>query len=115
MRKNVVKSFKMIDAGAMSADITSAATNVINLDQASIHLRWNGTSPSGSVVVEARNGEKDPWYALDMGGTISISGASGDHQIVFAEMPFTDIRLRYVRVSGTGSLDATLSAKQVGG
>lgn len=113
-RKNVVRSFKMIDAGNLASAITSTVVNVINLDQASIHIEWAGTAPVGTFTVEARNGEEDSWYALDMGGAISISGASGDHQLVFNQMPFTDIRLVYAATSGTGSVDAFISAKVVG-
>lgn len=104
----------MIDAGDMSADITSEIVNVINLDKASIHIAWTGSTPVGELKVDARNGENDPWYELDFNTTLSVSGNSGDSQIVFNELPFTDIRLRYVRTSGTGSVDATISMKVVG-
>lgn len=113
-RKNVLPSYKMASAADMSADITTSATSVLNLDKASIHIAWSGTAPVGIVIVQARNGENDPWYALDMGGTIAISGASGSHQLVFNELPFTDIRLMYDRTSGSGALNATLTMKVVG-
>lgn len=113
-RKNVVKSFKMIDAGDLSGSITSSVVNVINLDKASIHLIWSGSSPVGVITVEARNGELDSWYELDLGSAINISGASGDHQLVFNEIPFTDIRLQYTFTSGTGSIDALISMKTIG-
>lgn len=104
----------MIDAGSLGSSITSSTVNVINLDKASIHLEWTGSSPVGTITVQARNGEHDAWYALDLGSTISISGASGDHQLVFNELPFTDIRLLYTRTSGSGSLDAVVTMKVVG-
>jgi hypothetical protein len=113
-RKSVLKSFKMIDAGDMSTSLPSQSTNVINLDKASIHLVWTGTSPVGVITVEAQNGENDSWYDLDFGSTINISGNSGDHQIVFSELSFTTIRINYTRTSGTGSLTATISAKVTG-
>lgn len=113
-RKNVVKSYKMIDAGDLSGNITSNTTNVINLDKASIHLVWSGSSPVGVITVEARNGDNDSWYELDFGSAINISGNSGDHQIVFNELPFTSIRVKYAVTSGTGSIDATITAKVVG-
>lgn len=114
-RKNIVKSFKMFDAVELSSSQTSAATNVINLDTASIHLVWSaGSSPVGDITVEARNGEDDSWYELDFGSTISISGASGDHQLMLNEMPFTDIRIVYTRTSGSATLDAVLTMKTTG-
>lgn len=115
-RKNVVKAYSMIEAGDLSGSITSAVTNVINMDKASIHLSWTGSSPVGVFTVQVRNGENDSWYNLTMGGgAINISGNSGDHQLMFNELPFTDIRLVYAATSGTGTVDAIITMKQVGG
>lgn len=113
-RKNVVKSYKMIDSGDLSGNITSSVVNVINLDKASIHLEWTGTSPISTITVEVRNGETDTWYEISLGSAISISGNSGDHQLVFNELPFTDIRLQSTFSSGVGTLDATISMKTTG-
>jgi hypothetical protein len=115
-RKNVLKPYKMIDGGDLSSNITSSTTSVINLDKASISISWSGSSPVGTIEVEARNGEADPWTALDFGGsTISISGNSGSHRILLNETPFTDVRVSYTATSGTGTIDAIITAKQVGG
>lgn len=104
----------MIDSGDLSANITSNITNVSNLDKGSIHVSWTGSSPSSTLVVQARNGEDASWYELSFGSTISISGNSGNHQLVLEEMPFTDIRIVTTFTSGTGSLDATITSKTVG-
>lgn len=113
-RKNVVKSYNIFDEVSIAATQISASTNVINLDNASVHVKWTGSSPVGVLTVQARNGENDAWYDLDMGGTISISGNSGDHQLVFNSLPFTDLRLIYTRTSGSGNLTAALTMKTVG-
>jgi hypothetical protein len=113
-RKSVVPGFKMIDSGNLSGNIVSSIVSVKNLDKASIHLDWSGSSPVGTITVSARNGETDSWYTLDFGSAISISGNSGDHQIVLNELPFTDIRLDYTATSGTGTLDASITAKVLG-
>lgn len=113
-RKSVVPSYKMIDSGNLASNITSSIVSVKNLDKASIHVEWSGAAPVGTLSVEARNGEADNWYALDFGSAISVSGNSGEHQIVFNELPFTDIRLQYSFTSGTGSIDAFITAKVVG-
>lgn len=112
-RKNVVKSYKMLDAVDMSSSQTSDATSVINLDVASIHVAWSAASGASTITVEARNGENDSWYALDFGSVIATSGASGDHQITLLEMPFTDIRI-LTTAATSGSLTATISAKTTG-
>lgn len=114
-RKNVVKSYPMFNNTDISINQTSPIVNVINLDKASIHVEWTGTTPIGVMTVEARNGKDDTWYDLDFSGqTIDITGNTGDHQILMTELPFTDIRLQYVVTSGTGSLEARISAKVTG-
>lgn len=112
-RKNVVKSYKMIDAGDLSGDITSESTSVINLDKASIHIVWSGSSPSGTINVQAKNGDKGTWRSLDFGTTISVSGNSGEHDIILNELPFDEIRVVYTSTSGTGTVDAVLTAKVI--
>lgn len=111
----------MLNAVDLLSSQTSAATNTENVDKASIVLEWTGTAPVGEVTVEGRNFQNSangpiasPWVTLDF-DTITISGASGSHQLLFVELPFTEIRLQYARTSGSGSLTAVLTAKQVGG
>lgn len=115
MRKNVVRGYKMFDAVSLATSATSNEVNVINLDKASIYLDWTGSSLSGTLTVEARNDEKDTWFELDFGTPISITGASGSHVLIFNELPHNTIRLVFTSTSGSGSLDAILAAKQVGG
>lgn len=112
-RKNVVQSFKMLNAINMASPSTSDATSVINLDVASIHVVWSAAVGASTITVQARNGKTDSWYALDFGSAIATSGASGDHQITLLEMPFTDIRI-LTTAATSGSLTATISAKTTG-
>lgn len=112
-RKSVVKSFKMIDQGDISGNVTSAITNVINLDIASIAISWSGTSPIGSITVQARNGEQEAFRDIDI-GTINVSGNTGNHDLIFTELPFTDLQVTYTATSGTGTLDAVLTSKVTG-
>jgi len=114
-RKSVTKPFKTFDAANLAANATSSITNVENLDKASISIVFSGTAPVGVVTVEVRNGAKDSFQVLDMGSTINITGASGTHQLVFNELPFTELRLQYTRTSGTGTMDATFTGKVIGG
>lgn len=120
MRKHTLTSFKMFDAADVSGDQTSNVTNVRNLDKASIRLVWTG-SPVGEIVVEARNTEKTPdsneWYQLVLNAPIVINSTTypeQNHLIQLFELPFAEIRLRYVSTSGSGTMDATLVAKTVG-
>ena len=114
-RKHVVKTFKMAEAADISANFTTPSTNVLNLDQASIHVRWqNSAAIMGEIQIEARNGADEPWYVLDFNTTMAVDTDDSFLQIVFREMPFTDIRLQYVSTSGTADMDATLTMKTVG-
>ena len=119
-RKNVVKSHKMFDSGNIAGNITSSQTSVLNIDTASIHLVWAGTAPDGVITVEATNSNPDAntpatvWHELDFGSAIEISGNSGEHTLLFNELPFNAIRIVFTSTSGTGSLDATITAKTTG-
>lgn len=114
-RKNIIATYKMIDAGDMSGNIVSETVNVQNMDLAGIHVSWSGSSPVGTITVQARNGAADSWYDLTFPAPISVSGNTGDHQIVLASLPFTDIQLTYTASSGSGDLTARITAKQLGG
>lgn len=110
----------MFEDGDLSTDITSNVTNVRNLDKASIRVEWTGT-PVGELKVQAlQEKENQPiaeadWFDLDLGSTITIDNTDTEHQIIFNELPFERIRLQYVSTSGTGVINAKISAKQVGG
>jgi hypothetical protein len=93
---------------------TSSSTNVENLDKAIIKVSWTGTSPVGVIEVQKRLGSLDAWTTVNMGSAISISGNSGSHDLLFNEMPGTELQLVYTSTSGTGNLTATISAKVLG-
>ena len=113
-RKNF-KAFQLLDQQSLATNFTSQIVNVQTTDKASIHISWAGTAPVGVFTVEARNSADDAWATIDMGAPISVSGASGDHLLVFNEVPFYELRLQYAATSGTGTVDAVLNMKQVGG
>lgn len=103
----------MFDDVDISVNQSSSVTSVKNLDEATIHVEWSGTSPDGVLTVKARNGSGS-WQTVDMGGTITITGNSGSHILLFSKMPGEDIQLTYNANSGTGNLTARISAKVVG-
>lgn len=114
-RKNLI-SKKFVDTTASVATFTSEELNVGQTDKGSIHIVWTGTSPDFTVTVEARNGsdKQDTWRTLSMGGTIAISGSSGEHELIFVELPFEFMRLIFTRASGTASIAATFTYKSTG-
>lgn len=98
----------------MASNITSEVVSTKNLDKASIHVSWTGSSPVGTLTVQARNGENDSYRTLDFGSAISVSGNSGEHELIFTELPFSDIKMTYTRTSGTGTMSAYIHSKVVG-
>lgn len=126
-RKSNIQQYNMLDGQTvnMSSSIASNITNVEHLDKASIHLTWTA-GPAGEFKVLARNGGKptaqnlsgsqpkidDTFYELDFGSAITITGADGQVQIVFNELPFTDIKVTYTASSGAAAdLKMLLTAK----
>jgi hypothetical protein len=113
-RKHVVYGYKAFNSADISTNQTSAEIEVGQSDYGSIFVSWSGTSPSGTLEVQAKNGENGTYRALDFGSTISISGNSGNHDILLKEMPFTHLKLVYTSASGTGLMTASVTFKSKG-
>lgn len=112
-RKHLIYSFPMID-GTINSTTTSPSSKVDQLDKASIDLKWSASTLVATATVEAKNGDQADWRALDFGSAITVSGASGAHEILLVEMPFTDLRLVLTVSAGSGDLSAVLTSKSVG-
>jgi hypothetical protein len=113
-RKNLIYSYKLFDNKVVTSNTMSSSTNVAQLDNASIDLRWNASTLVATVEVQAKNGVNSNWRTLDFGSPITITGSSGAHEILLLIMPFTDIRLVITVTSGSGNVDAVLTSKTVG-
>jgi hypothetical protein len=99
----------------MAGNLTSTETNVLGMDYALIKIVWTGSSPVGEIQVEALRDRKDnieTWATVDFGSTISVSGNSGSHDLVLTRLPFEKTRVKYVRTSGTGTLNAIITVKE---
>lgn len=115
----------MLDAVDLDTSSNSSATQTTTIDQGSINITWTGSTGTntGSVVVQGTNLDTDDssfvaadWFDLELaGGTIDLTGASGEHLVVFDKMPFRALRLAYTNSThAAGSLTAVLSAKTLG-
>ena len=104
----------MFDSEVVSSATTSKEINVGQTDLAAIDVVWSASSLVADVKVEAQTGDDSAWREVDISGTPAISGASGDHQIIFNELPFTKIRLSVGVTSGSGTITATISTKSKG-
>lgn len=112
--KNVIKPYHLLTDGDMSADVTSSAVNVTYTDNIGIQLSWTGSSPVGNFYVQGTI-DGSTWTALDFGTIPTAGGAAGDHLLNMNNLPYEQIRVFYDRTSGSGTLQAWVMAKTVGG
>lgn len=120
---------KVIDAGDMSASITSSVSILHQKTGGSYSFSWSGTSPIGTAALQFSND-----YSIDAKGVVvnagtwntaplevsgsgtqatdvAISGNSGNGFIeIWADNGFA-ARIVYTRVSGVGSLTVTYIGK----
>jgi hypothetical protein len=119
MRKNVIERKPVITNGDMSGNITSDAVDLMFLDNVDLIHSWTGTSPVGELVIEVTNNDINnqnalvEWVQLNFGNTITISANDGEDLIVIRGVPGRFLRAKYLRTSGSGTLQLTLSARQL--
>ena len=109
--KRFIPPYLVFDNHSIGADTISDATDVSHLDYCHYDISWGGSSPVGVVTVEYLKDGESAWATLDLGSTIDVSGTSGSHRIIMLELPFEKIRLKYTRTSGTGVINAYITAK----
>ena len=124
-RKNIIYTYKMLDAVDLDTSSNSSVTTTTTVDHMSINITWTGSTGTntGSIVLQGTN--NDP-YASDFvasdyfdlelsGGAVNLTGASGEHIIIFDKLPFRAIRLAYTNSThAAGTVSAVMSAKTIG-
>lgn len=106
----------------MSADITSAVTILTNVTMVSYEIDWSaGATPVGSIVVEVSNSysidadgsvrNSGSWTQLTLSAATNVSGNTGSGVIQLSDMAVYAVRIRYVRTSGSGTMNALVTAK----
>lgn len=119
---NVLKPISLVTDGSLGANLTSRAINTQFLNEAYLQLVFTGT-PTGTFVVET-SGDYVPddefrtsppnagtWDALDLGTTLSATGAPGSISVDITLSAVPWLRVRYTSTSGTGTLNAKISGK----
>lgn len=97
---------RVIDTTSMGATIIGTSKDLGESNGFAAHFIWSG-SPVGSVQVEASN-DGTNFIAVN---TQATGGSSGQHLYNQELCRWKYVRLSYSRTSGTGTLDAYLSAK----
>ena len=124
-RKNLILTYNMLNAIDLDTSANSSATFTTTIDQLSINIVWSGSTGTntGAIVVQGTN--KDPeaadfvaadYFDLELsGGAINLTGASGEHIVIFDKTPFRAIRLVYTNSThAAGTFSAIMSAKTIG-
>ena len=124
-RKNLILTYNMLNAIDLDTSANSSATFTTTIDQLSINIVWSGSTGTntGAIVVQGTN--KDPeaadfvaadYFDLELsGGAVNLTGASGEHIIIFDKIPFRAIRLSYTNSThAAGTVSAVMSAKTLG-
>jgi len=117
------------NTGSMAADIISAPTIIQKLSMVNYQAVWSGTSPVGTASVQVSND-----YSLNPDGSVRNAGnwstlpfLDGSTGLVVSSVPVTGnsgngvfdidtiggyaLRFVYTAISGTGTLQVTISAK----
>lgn len=108
----------VIDGGDLSsATITGNETHVGQTDVVQFAAVWTGgQATNGDLTIEAWINESTGWLTLEFGATISLDGASGNHQLIIQQVSFKKVRPVYTRTNGsaTGTLEIAIFATSVG-
>jgi hypothetical protein len=118
-RKNAIQAWPIINAVSMGATITASPTNVEFLDNIGLHVVWSSSNAVGTITVEGSNTYNPntgagTWFALTFSPVLTQPASNnGDYGISINQFPWSWLRVVYTRVSGTGTLTVTLSAKEI--
>lgn len=113
--------YPVILDGDMSGSLTSKITIIQKLSLVSYEITWAGSTPVGTISVEVSNDytqnddgsvrNAGSWSALPLSADTSVSGNTGTGFIDVYACGAYAMRLVYTRVSGTGTMQAIVSAK----
>lgn len=103
MRQIIVNPTLLVNQQDLSTDWASAATEVLSLHNIGLHIIWEGT-PEGTFFVQGSINGKN-FDDLDIAPAILAESDDGATLINLTSFPFSYLRIRYQRISGTGTCD----------
>lgn len=117
--KEFVPGYTLINAVSMAGDITSATIDARYYDHVDIELVATGT-PTGSFFVDCSLNQPMPpavaaptWIAISLSPAPAVTGAASNIMIELLPTGCLFLRVRYVAGSGSGTLTAYVSEKQI--
>lgn len=117
--KGTIGVFQSLTNASMATSLTSALTKIQNLDDIGIQVKWTSSNAVGTIAVECSinynaNLATGDWVALTFDPALAQPASNnGSYLIDLQQVPFTWLRVTYTRVSGSGTLNVWLSAKEI--
>lgn len=122
MSYNLLAPFKVIDSASMGSSITSDAVEIKLQDNVGFQLNWTG-SPVGSFDFQISADHKEDiegnvvnegnWISLTLSASITAAGSPDSAYVDLNQLSASYARVRYIRTSGSGTLDVYATAKGV--
>jgi hypothetical protein len=121
MSRTLIKAHPLIVNASMAADVISPITISTQTSFLSYNMTWTGT-PVGTFNVEVCNDAQynadgsyisgtGSWVPLTLSATTDATGSAGTGFIDIRGTGAGFIRLHYVRTSGSGTLNVSMSGK----
>lgn len=117
----IISPYSVILNGDMSGNIISQVTVIQTNGKVSYDVSWSGTTPVGSMSVQVSNTYSQNadgsvrnagnWTTLVLSSSTPVSGNTGNGFIDIDASAAYAVRLVYTRVSGTGTMNATVAGK----
>jgi hypothetical protein len=112
-RKTTLLPHLLSGLGTMSATLTSEPVNIDYTDNVGLQVKITTSNAVGVVTVEASINGVD-FVALTLVPALpAVASASQSYLISLNQIPYHQIRVKYARTSGTGTLAVTVEAKSV--
>lgn len=111
--KKTLNTHYIITDGAMvgTSVIESEHVNIVNLDNISLQLDWTGNA-AGVFDILVSNDDVN-YHSLNISGLPAASGVTAGFIVNLNQIPQPYIKVTYTNASGTGTLNATIFAKDV--
>jgi hypothetical protein len=111
--KRIVDFDSLLVDQSMGATFQSPSTNILYTDRVGYQISFTTSDAIGTFSVEVSNDES-VWVALTLSTPITAASANDD-AFIDVETAAKFVRLVYTRSSGTGTLQAHMTAKSISG
>jgi hypothetical protein len=119
--ERVLSSYKVLDAVSLAGDAASGEVDISRTDNASFHILC-GAGATGEFFIQGSNKPSSgasEWVTIpvvDSTGaaiTLAVTGTATNFLVNMQGLATTYIRVIYTRTSGTGTVNAYMTAKDL--